>query len=77
MAVTVRIGESTATVKAMKWTSQDKQLLKQINDATADYEATAHDPWPDMSIALMAIKALGGKVIGQTKPPVAVPGRIY
>lgn len=77
MAVTIRVGESVATVKAEKWTSQDKQLLRRIEAATADYESTAHDPWPDMAVAEWVIGKIGGKVIGQTKPPAQVPGRIY
>jgi len=76
MAVTISLGEGEATILLNRWVASDKRLRRLIT-LFSDRLLVNYTPWPDYTLAEMACKALGGKIISATDPPEYVEGRVY
>lgn len=76
MAVTVQIGEWTATVNEGIWKSDDFRITNLFSQFVIQLRET-YAPWPDYALAEMAAKALDGKIVEATDPPKFVAGRVY
>ena len=78
MAVTINIGESlVATIKNGTWSSRDAIFRQILATRYNLMRFINYTPWPDYTLAEMACKVLGGKIVKATDPPEYVEGRVY
>lgn len=77
MAVTIQIDDETASISIGKWGSGDSALADLLSIFSYESLQEFYTPWPDYTLAEMACKALGGKIIEATDPPGYTEGRIY
>lgn len=83
MPVTIRLTKATiATLEHGEWETPPGPigdiLQKRLdNFSIDDIDSVNYTPWPDYTLAQMAVKALGGKIIKATDPPEYVAGRVY
>ena len=76
MSVKIAVLNETAEVKNGVWSCNDGYLLGLVSETDID-SIIGYTPWPDYTLAEMACKALGGKIVGATDPPEYVEGRVY
>lgn len=76
MAVIVNIRGFVAKVNNGKWDSDEIGISDTLSIFDIDM-IRIYTPWPDYTLAEMACKALGGKIISATDPPEYVEGRVY
>ena len=77
MAVKIKAFGKTASIDGGIWKSED-QGFRDLLLADYDFETiTGYTPWPDYTLAEMACKVLGGKIVKATDPPEYVEGRVY
>lgn len=74
--VIILIDKEQASISNLTWQSSSKQLLRMVR-IFKDFLIIGYTPWPDYTLAQMAVKALGGKIIKATDPPEYVAGRVY
>jgi len=85
MAVTIKIGESEATVLDGKWSSRDralKAMLTRVYTLEVVEEEYVYTPWPDYTLAEMVVTdsleaEMEAKITKSTDPPEYVEGRVY
>jgi hypothetical protein len=77
MEVTIQIEDEIATISLGKWSSEDPAFAYVLSIFSPRVLHEIYTPWPDYTLAEMACKALGGKIIEATDPPEYVEGRIY
>ena len=73
--VRVKFGIDEATIQDLKWVSSNKKLERWLNKEVI--EPSGSDPFPDLTLAQLMIKEIGGEVIGATQPPYFQEGRVY
>lgn len=74
--VVIEIGGQRAIIVGRQWQC-DREVIRAILQSDADItDLPAADPFPDLTIAQVAVKAYGGRVIEQTLPA-ADKGVIY
>lgn len=75
MAIKIKIGINTeAVINDGIWNVEDDILLPLLNTFKLP---SGYIYWPDYTLAEMACKALGGKIIEATEPPEYIEGRVY
>lgn len=76
MGVMIQVRDFIATIDQGIWQSPDDGFVEVVEIFTFD-RIENYTPWPDYTLAEMAAKALGGKIIEATDPPKFVAGRVY
>jgi len=74
--VTIKVDGITASITNEVWKSEDAELLHAVS-VFANHLIIGYTPWPDYTLAEMAVEALGGRIIKATDPPEYVEGRVY
>ena len=77
MAVTIKLHGIEAVVEDLRWKCENVLLRRLLETIPLERRRDLYTPWPDYTIAQMAAKALGGKIIEATDPPEYVAGRVY
>ncbi len=74
--ITVIIMEVKATLENGKWKCKDR-IMKSILDTFSYEDLEYYNPIPDIALAELAVKELGGEIIKITDIPKFKEGRVY
>ena len=74
--ITIKTMGTEARLKDEEWTCEDKELKAMLD--SYNYESLElYAPFPDLALAELVIKEMGGKIIKITDRPKFVKGRVY
>lgn len=74
--ITIKIKGTEARLENEEWTCEDKEL-KAMLDSYNYKSLELYAPFPDLALAELAIKEMGGKITKITNKPEFVKGRVY
>jgi len=74
--ITIRIAEVEATLENGKWKCKDR-IIKSILDTFSYEDLEYYAPIPDLALAELVVKKIGGKIIRITNIPKFKEGRVY
>ena len=74
--ITINISKTEIKLENEKWICEDKNLRAMLD--TYNYESLEfYAPFPDLALAELVIKEMGGKIIKITNKPKFIKGRVY
>ena len=74
--ITIKIKGTEVRLENEEWACEDKELKAMLD--TYNYESLEfYAPFPDLALAELVIKEMGGKIIKITNKPKFIKGRIY
>ena len=74
--ITIKIKKTEAGLENEEWTCEDKELKAMLN--SYNYESLEfYAPFPDLALAELVIKEMGGKITKITNKPKFIKGRVY
>ena len=76
MAVTIKTLGVEATIENLKWKCDNKLIQKALEVCSLE-DVEGYTPFPDLSIAKLAIEKFGGRIIKITDKPEAIIGKVY
>ena len=74
--ITIRIMEVKATLENGKWKCKDR-IMKSILDTFSYEDLEYYAPIPDLALAELVVKEIGGKITKITDIPKFRKGRVY
>lgn len=75
--VKVKFGIYEATIQDLEWASSNKPLERWLNGEVPVDGPSGSDPFPDLTLARLMVKRIGGKVIEANQTPHFQVGRVY